>query len=164
MGDHAQLVEIARQWLRKTKRCSVVVSEIASMGIESPDALGWYGLATHLVECKTSRSDFLADKKKIFRNYLELGLGDYRWFLTLPGVIHNETELPLGFGWIEWDGKCRVIAKATYQPVKKVQYETSILLSLLKRIGQNPIKGASITCYKHQTKNRTVLELEEQTK
>lgn len=159
--SHAQLVEEARTWLRKNCKCSVVVSEIASQGWESPDALGWHGLKTHLVECKTSRADFLADRKKPFRNNLGLGLGDYRWYLTLPGIIRDVDELPSEFGWLEWrDGKVRILHKAEYQQQKDTRSETAILLSLIKRIGQTSPKGTSITCYVHETKNRTCVDIE----
>ncbi|HEX9959843.1 MAG TPA: hypothetical protein VGB00_02855, partial [Pyrinomonadaceae bacterium] len=81
---HAELVAIAREWL-KTHHCSVVVSEITSAASEQPDAIGWRGGNSILIECKVSRSDFLADRKKSFREHLEMGMGDYRYFLAPVG-------------------------------------------------------------------------------
>lgn len=159
--SHDQLVIAARHWLRKTRKCPIVVSEMATQGLESPDAIGWYGLTTHLVECKTSRADFLADRKKSFRHNLDMGVGDYRWFLTLPNVIRDVSELPKGFGWCEWqDGKIKTIRKADWQPQKMQRYETAILLSLIKRIGQTSPTGTSITCFTHETKNRAATEID----
>lgn len=108
---HAELVEIARNWLKNPKNgsrrgdavteragCCVVVSEIASQDNESPDAFGWHGLSTTLIECKTSRSDFLRDAKKFPRQHLSMGIGDYRWYLTAEGsgAIKESDVLPKG--------------------------------------------------------------------
>ena len=65
--SHEQLCERARRWLSGTRRCDPVFSGIASCA-EIPDAIGWssaYGwYGSTVVECKTSVSDFYADKKK----------------------------------------------------------------------------------------------------
>lgn len=61
-----------------------------------------------------------------------------------PGVIKPTDELPDGFGHAEVVGKRVMI----------------VLLSLLRRIGQNAPEGCSIKCYTHQTKGRTVLEMD----
>lgn len=64
---HVELVERAVRWLWGTKRCNVVLSENASCS-EVPDAIGWSTAGSWrgsiVVECKTSLSDFHADKKK----------------------------------------------------------------------------------------------------
>ena len=157
---HSELVTVAREWLRKTQKCSVVVSELKCMSIEQPDAIGWYNLNTHLVECKTSRADFLRDKKKIFRHYLDGGMGDFRWYLTLPNIIKSVDELPKNFGWLEYDGKkVKILHKATYQPHKNDSYEASVLISVIKRIGQTEPEGCSIRCYTYQTKNTAAIDI-----
>ena len=65
--SHEHLCERARRWLSGTRRCDPVFSGIASCA-EIPDAIGWssrYGwYGSTVVECKTSRSDFYADKRK----------------------------------------------------------------------------------------------------
>lgn len=67
---HKQLEVRARVWLRNTRKCKPVFSNNASCQ-EIPDAIGWsshhrwYG--STVVECKTSASDFYADKKKRLR-------------------------------------------------------------------------------------------------
>lgn len=173
---HDELVEVARNWLKRSRSgagsyainrgaCCVVVSEIAS-GSESPDALGWYGHTTTMIECKASRSDFLTDKKKHGRQFLQQGLGDYRFYLTAEGsgAILSAAELPTGFGWLEVartsKGKIKVSVRqeAQKQPEKYTGAETGILLSLLRRIGSQAPQGVSIKHYSYETKNRTILE------
>ena len=64
--SHEQLVERAGRWLRGTMRCNVVLLEpgYGSVG-EIPDAIGWTSDGVSIVvECKASRSDFLADRNK----------------------------------------------------------------------------------------------------
>ena len=64
---HDDLCARAVRWLRGTMHCNPVFSRNASCG-EVPDAIGWTSrYSSHgsiVVECKTSHSDFLADKKK----------------------------------------------------------------------------------------------------
>lgn len=161
--SHDDLVVMARKWLQP--KHSVIVSEICAMGLEQPDAIAWDGTITTLIECKASRSDFLADRKKIFRRYLDQGLGDYRYYLAPVGVIKETDELPARFGWLEVNpmtGKIKTRVKAVHQPEKHNDRETYILLSLLRRIGQQAPGGCSIKCYTYETQNRTVLEVVEE--
>jgi hypothetical protein len=97
---HSDLVIRAERWLRNTVGCGVVLSELVSLNSsgEVPDAIGWRnGYTSILIECKTSRSDFLADKKKIFRKHPEMGMGDYRFYLTPPDTVFIK-DLPEGWG------------------------------------------------------------------
>lgn len=71
---------------------------------EQPDCLGFRSGVSCLIECKTSRSDFLADKRKKFRVDPTLGMGDWRFFLAPTGLI-SVGELPTGWGLLETDGK-----------------------------------------------------------
>ncbi len=84
---HAELVMRAARWLRNTRGCSVVFTEFACSGGEIPDAIGWQYQHSILVECKTSRSDFMADKNKPWRRMPELGMGLERYFMVPEGVI-----------------------------------------------------------------------------
>jgi len=101
---HVQPVEIARKWLSKQLHCGYVVTEVTSSAGEIPDALGLRADYTVLVECKVSRNDFLADKKKLFRQSYEDGMGDFRFYLCPVGMI-KEDDLPQGWGLLYWDGK-----------------------------------------------------------
>jgi len=64
---------------------------------ECPDAIGFRNGVSCLIEVKVSRSDFMSDKKKRFRVNPELGMGDWRFYLSPPGIIEVE-DLPAGWG------------------------------------------------------------------
>lgn len=116
MLTHADLVKIAGRWLRNTAACSVVLEELcaATGNGENPDAIGWYCGRTLLVECKVSRSDFLADKKKAFRAEPARGLGLYRYFMAPKGLLRAE-EMPDRWGLLEVSGR-RVYLSSGHEP------------------------------------------------
>ncbi len=113
---HADLVKIAGRWLRNTAGCSVVLEELcaATGNGENPDAIGWRSGQTMLVECKASRSDFLADRKKPFRADPSRGLGMYRYFLAPKGLLRPE-EMPDRWGLLEVSGR-RVFRTKGHEP------------------------------------------------
>jgi len=94
---HSVLCKRAVKWLR-AKGCKVVLTEFTCQG-EIPDAIGWRGTfdESHLIECKTSRADFFADRRKSFRRYPEGGMGQFRYFMCPPGIIRAE-DLPAKWG------------------------------------------------------------------
>jgi hypothetical protein len=96
---HNDLVRAAKRWLQG--RCKVVLSELTKSR-EIPDGIGWtpngYSL---LVECKVTRSDFLADGKKNFRRIPSLGMGRERYYLAPKGLIHI-SEIPEMWGLLEY--------------------------------------------------------------
>ncbi len=49
-----------------------------------------------LIEAKCSRADLLADRKKRFRKNPSLGMGDWRFFISEPGIISIEDLPPAG--------------------------------------------------------------------
>ena len=71
-----------------------MLSEQACVSGEMPDAIGWKR-ACHsvLVECKVTRSDFLADRAKPFRLKPDQGVGCERFYLIPAGLVRRE-ELP----------------------------------------------------------------------
>lgn len=71
---------------------------------EQPDSIGFRNGVSCLIECKISRSDFLADRKKKFRMDSSIGMGDWRFFMVPKGLITVQ-ELPEGWGLLETDGK-----------------------------------------------------------
>lgn len=113
---HADLVKIVSRWLRNTAGCSVVLEELcaATGNCEDPDAIGWYTGRTMLVECKASRSDFVADRKKPFRADPSRGLGMYRYFLAPKGLLRPE-EMPDRWGLLEVSGR-RVFRTKGHEP------------------------------------------------
>lgn len=99
---HAELVERARRWLYNTLNCGVVVTELVAYtpSGETPDAIGWVWNKSILVECKTNRGDFFADRKKRSRQEGFRALGHWRFYLTPAGLISPE-EIPDGWGLYE---------------------------------------------------------------
>lgn len=96
---HDDLVLKAERWL-KSQGCGVVFRDAfkaATYNGELPDAIGWRDGLSILVECKTSRADFLADKRKRVRQRPEDGMGDWRFYLCQPDII-TVSDLPEGWG------------------------------------------------------------------
>ncbi|MDC6936252.1 hypothetical protein N6N95_24270, partial [Escherichia coli] len=94
---HRELCELACRFLRN-HGFKVVFSDRfhawTSCG-EHPDALGFRNGASCLIEVKCSRSDFLADRKKVFRAEPEKGMGDWRFYrkrLTRTVLIFTESS------------------------------------------------------------------------
>lgn len=152
--SHPSLVAAAAQWLRR--KCAVVITELATTG-ETPDAIGWQGARSTLVECKVSRADFRADKAKWFRRKEWQGVGWERYFLSLPGIIPVE-ELPAKWGLLELTGsKIRVGRESEHFKETNQRHEIGILLSTLRRIGQGAPTGVSIKCYIIATQSHATL-------
>jgi hypothetical protein len=133
---HSQLVDKAVCWLR-SYRCGVVLSEQACISGEMPDAIGWKR-ACHsvLVECKVTRSDFLADSAKPFRLKPGQGVGCERFYLVAAGLIRCE-ELPKGWGLLECiRGKVEVTCASAknLRSAAGFRYEMNLLLASLRRV------------------------------
>lgn len=135
---HQDLIRRAERWLRGTKRCSVVITEMVCFSREIPDAIGWTTSQSILVECKASRADFLKDKKKFFRRDPEYGMGDLRFYMTPPGLITTD-ELPPKWGLLEARPKqIRVIMWAAHFNRKDAALnERPLLFSALRRLTEN---------------------------
>lgn len=84
--------------------CGQVFSELVSAGFEIPDVFGFSTTCTVLIECKTSRSDFLRGKKKVFRSNPEMGMGVYRFYLCKYSLIKPD-EIPEKWGLLYTNGK-----------------------------------------------------------
>jgi hypothetical protein len=156
-GAHSKLVRLAAQWLFRTKRCSVVITEMCGGSTEIPDAIGWKGHGSILVECKTSRSDFKADQQKISRRHTPHGIGCYRYYFCEWNTITVQ-DLPEKWGLISLqDGRVRLMREAVYFDDVNHSYEKSMLVSCLRRLGQSAPAGVSISCYTMETKRRATL-------
>lgn len=154
---HSDLVRVAARWLKSKAvtcdsisliRCPIVFTEMVTLMSETPDAIGFFqSRFSILIECKASRSDFLADKKKRFRVRPELGVGDYRYFMTVAGLI-SIAELPERWGLLEVSGKnVTVVQKAGRQQKKAMSNEMVMLASAVRRLQSKrdlkPVVGAS---------------------
>ena len=123
MISHAELVNRAERWLKNTKKCAVVLSEVCAWSTdEIPDAIGWRPNGESiLVECKTSRRDFLSDKhKQVHKGFR--GMGAYRYFMVPeigrdgePVTMPGDKQLPEGYGVLIYTGTQVKIAKEATQ-------------------------------------------------
>ena len=133
---HPKLVILAVAWLRRY-RCGVVLSEQACISGEMPDAIGWKkSCHSVLVECKTSRADFLADRDKPFRQHPETGVGSERYYFAPKDLIRIE-ELPRGWGLLEVSAREVLRVKASARDLRSetgFQYEMNLLLASLRRV------------------------------
>lgn len=138
---HRSLCNLAAKWLRKPKLnqpyCPYVVVELVTASSESPDVFGWNYWATVLVEVKVSRSDFLADAKKFFRQNPERGVGAFRYYCSPEGLI-TEEDLPENWGLLwEKDGRITIVKDAKRQS-PNAQSEITMLTSIMRREGIKP--------------------------
>lgn len=131
---HRELVKRCGAWLRNRKHCLVVMEELGTQNTETPDDIGFHGAGRSiLVECKTSRADYLADKNKIFRRCEEMGMGDVRYFAAPKGLLKPD-ELPEGWGLLEV-GKHQI--REAKEPVRKEadkRAEVKMLMSAIRRL------------------------------
>lgn len=151
-GEHRDLVALAARWLRGSarvcrsygdlhvtvsSRCRVVLTEMVSAAPEIPDAIGWFccGLMSIVVECKTSRSDFLADQKKSSRSPGR-GMGAFRYYLAPNGLISPE-ELPDKWGLLVPSARgVTVVRLAKQRDEYNVRGERTLLVSALARTSE----------------------------
>ena len=91
-SSHDELVSRAGRWLRNSCGCGAVLEELVACtrNGEIPDAVGFRQNGSILVECKVSRSDFLRDRKKPFRNPRAKGVGNWRFYLAPQGLLNPE--------------------------------------------------------------------------
>lgn len=95
--EHSLLCLRAEKWLTQIN-CSVVIRDpFRSSTAEQPDAIGWRDGVSILIECKSSRADFLADRNKSFRKDPTKGMGDWRFYMCPKGMI-TVADLPPGWG------------------------------------------------------------------
>ncbi|HEY3379725.1 MAG TPA: hypothetical protein VGL77_19800 [Armatimonadota bacterium] len=143
---HADLVKLAKRWLATSWRnastqghgaCPVIMAETVTLleSGEIPDAIGWHCGYSILIECKTSRADFRADRKKLFRRHAYLGLGSQRYFLAPAGLI-SAAELPAQWGLLEVNarGKVEVTRASEYFGERNMRGEVTMLLSCIRRM------------------------------
>jgi hypothetical protein len=175
---HAELVELGRDWLIKSYSnmaphghygCSVVITELstATWGGEIPDVLGFCPHKSILIECKTSRSDFSADKGKPFREYPEMGIGSQRWYMAPLGVIQQD-KIPEKWGLLEvTEERYVLVTKKAELQERNFDSEIIILLSLMRRLKIVPDEYIAIKRYKKlngmpESKNRATFYVDQE--
>ncbi len=150
---HEELVEKAAKWLQR--KYPVVVTEMASQR-EEPDAIGFSRGFSIMVECKATRADFLADKKKR-HEYQRRDMGDHKYYLTPSGLVRPE-ECPEDWG-LMWatEKTVRIMVKAPRIEKKDYRSEQGLLLSCIRRIGKSAPKSVAVKFYTYETKRRATL-------
>ncbi len=145
--EHGNLIKSAKKWLAGTCGCGFVFTELRSYSMEIPDAIGFRNHGSILVECKVTRNDFLSDRNKLFRQYPEMGLGMYRFYMCPEGVIEAK-DLPERWGliWVKENDKLRVIhgpkgniwssrSRADFRfPERDMHGEWQLMYSALRRL------------------------------
>lgn len=115
--------------------CGVVLSELASIAGDIPDAIGWsYGRSV-LIECKVSRDDFFRDQKKPQRMNGS-GAGERRYYMVPKGLVER-TEVPEDWGLLEVEGReVMEVIPATHRVLDMAAHiqEKQMLLSTIRRI------------------------------
>lgn len=136
---HDQLCERAVRWLRGSWKCDPAWKEPQSaFPGEVPDAYGLGPRGSTVIECKVSRSDFLADKAKRHRKNPAVGMGDHRIYLAPPGCIQEEDfgiNADPRWGWLEVVNRRSVVWKRNPKPFRSnfERHEHRLLRSLMKR-------------------------------
>lgn len=162
---HADLCQIAVRWmLRPFSRgghgCQVALAETRSGWTgEIPDAIGFRSVSGEmggdgctLVECKTSRSDFLRDRAKPHRAEGK-GLGHWRYYMCPTDLIRPD-EVPPGWGllYVNKRGSVEIVQGGTinfekdsparvrenlrfWRQPSDYEAELFVLVHLLQRLG-----------------------------
>jgi len=136
--NHSELCELAVKWLRTRKQnnciryartCNVVASEVKFSGMEIPDAIGFHGGDSILIECKVTASDFRRDSRKLNRKHFSMG--DFRIYLTPTGLIDPDNVRD-SWGLLETDGKKITLVKEPLFLGGDKSAEQRLLLSMIR--------------------------------
>lgn len=118
-------------------RATYVVCELERVG-ECPDVFGFGGTKTQMIEVKVSRSDFLADKKKLWRQNPSYGIGQMRSYLCPAGLIAVE-ELPAKWGLLYINDKNEIERIKEPEPQESnTTEEMNLAASILRRESIKP--------------------------
>lgn len=134
--SHDELVKRAVRWLRITQKCKPIFTEMVTAAGTTPDVIGWFYGASRLIEVKTSRSDFFADRKKLAFQAPNWSMGRLRWYLTPENLVRPD-EVPDGWGLIHVVGQSiRIIVEAPERLLTPQSQEQEILMltSAIRRL------------------------------
>ncbi len=95
--NHKDLVGHAKFWLKSSKQCNPVYTEKGSGKFsERPDAIGFTSAQCIVIECKASKQDLQADRKKPHRK--KGGLGNFRYYFMTTDLYEKCKDFDF-FGW-----------------------------------------------------------------
>ena len=132
---HKEGVKRVAAWLGGTRKMAIVMAErVCAASTETPDAIAWSSRGESiLVEVKVSRSDFHADKNKIFRRDEEQGVGTQRYFAAPAGMLTAE-DMPPGWGLLAIHPyQVREIVKPEFKTANRLA-EVQMLVSAMRRL------------------------------
>ena len=133
--NHKELVKRAVGWLKNNQGCTIVINELKSSHVtECPDAIGFKGGTSILVECKCSRSDFHRDSKKVFRGEFGCGMGNTKYYIA-PVRMIAVNELPPMWGLLEvYGSQVRIKHRAEFLDEANKAGEVALLTSVIRRL------------------------------
>lgn len=122
---HGQCINISSNWLANQKDrsipwgCKIILREpsgyLVMTGDSLPDVLGIWDDTAVNIECKVSRSDFLADSHKKHSH----PIGNYKIY-ACPYNMILEDEIPQGWGLLYVNGRGgKLIVKPSYIDAEK---------------------------------------------
>lgn len=135
--SHYDLCRRAEKWLVNSRKCAFALRELNTSAMERPDAIGWREGQSHLIEVKVSRSDFIADAKKIYRRNPKRGMGMYRYMMCPKDIIKPD-ELPEGWGLLYClPNSVKIIVNPVAQLEWNEHNEMEMMCSALRRVREN---------------------------
>jgi len=118
--------------IRHSGRCKPVLSDPQNIFCVRPDLIGWFWGSSFVLEIKTSRADFLRDKKK------KAYVGEYFYYLAPDGLIDpHEIESWMGLYQISNDGEILRTKAAERRLNHSKDIEIAILLSIVRGKNRN---------------------------
>lgn len=132
---HDELVKRAVRWMKNSYGCGVAVPELVTYAKENPDAVGWKdnGQTTVIIECKTSKSDYIADQEKTTRRNPKLCAGDIRYYFTPPNLLRPDEIDPV-WGLLECGTRSVKKIKEAIRVNGDPQESKIMMYSLLRRV------------------------------
>jgi hypothetical protein len=122
------------RWAQGSGRYTVVMAELRTINLETPDIFAVkQGHHSVVIECKISRSDFLADKKKPHRVLNDLGMGDERYFAVPSGLVEPK-DLPEGWGLLSVEENFVRCLKESFTFTANKKAELSMVCSVMRRL------------------------------
>lgn len=116
--SHRQLCELGARWIFNERHPAGYEWRILiepGYREELPDVFAFTRNYSTLIECKASRADFLADRKKPFRQDPQMGIGMRRYYLVNEGVAKQE-EMPPGWQLLIAYDKNTILLPVDYFP------------------------------------------------
>jgi hypothetical protein len=158
---HDALVRVASEWLF-SQGCTLVVTDIGGGRMpERPDAIGWRGNESVLIECKASRSDFGDEGSKSRHRDPCRSIGMRRYFMVPAGSVTLEDMDHPYRGWTHGWGLLIVsdgvvsCARTSIAHHGTREHEIPVMLSAMRRVlAAGPVDGIQCRVFTHSKYTR----------